>query len=232
MMTSGSIRRARGFTLNEAMISLTVLTSGLLALAQFQGYVHEGTRSTKTQAYAINLAQQKLEALRRQAALDYASVAEGSEQIPARSGSGTELHRYWTVQAHQAPSFKEVAVYAEWQGAEGDTRSAGVSSILTPSASYPADESRQRDFTLAEDAPQAPEPALEAIDSDSPDAMQAEAPSTCLCTLSTTDGSARPDARSSDPACSSACCESSRPSADDAPCSQDRCTFVAQCVSI
>ncbi|NEX21539.1 hypothetical protein G3480_14680 [Thiorhodococcus mannitoliphagus] len=224
MQRSIGIHKERGFTLSEAMISLTLLTSGLLALAQFQGEVHESSRSAKARTYAISLAQQKLEALRHQAVLDYATIESGGDRPPIEPGSSTEFHRHWTVAAHANPDFKDVKVYTEWQSTKGEPQSVGVSSILTPSRPYPAGNSSAPPFAVEETTPQ--------IVSESTPAtlnpMQTSPSATCICALSPINGSADLDPRSSDESCSPSCCESHKPK-DDALCSRDTCTFIARC---
>lgn len=142
MMITCKAHRQRGFTLSEALISLTVLTSGLLALAQFQSDVHSSSSAAKTQTTALNLAQQKLEELRNQAAIGHATLSDGDDTPPTRSGDNTTFKRRWVVtthggpQHHEDPQYHEVQVFTDWTSSDGASRSVGLTSILTPSIPY------------------------------------------------------------------------------------------------
>ncbi len=138
MRTTDLACRQRGFTLSEALISMTVLATGLLALAQFQSDVLSSSSATKTQTTAINLAQQKLEELRNQSAIDHAAISDGKDTPAIRSGDNTTFQRHWKVTPHNDPQYKEVRVFTDWTSRKGDTRSVGVTSVLAPSTPYSA----------------------------------------------------------------------------------------------
>ncbi|NEV63496.1 type IV pilus modification PilV family protein [Thiorhodococcus minor] len=226
MQLSIRMRKQRGFTLSEAMISLSVLTSGLFALAQFQGEIHESGRWAKTRTEAANLAQQKLEELRYQATLDYAGIADGSDRPSTEDGAGTAFRRRWTVTPRKDPELKEIDVYTEWSTRDGGIESVGLSSILTPARPYPAGSGPAQPALPQSDTEQFEQQgsalALEPV--------QSAHSATCLCTLSHGDGSVAVDPRSDHASCSKSCCASSQP--ETTPCSRDTCTFVARCGTI
>jgi Tfp pilus assembly protein PilV len=124
-------REQRGFSLNEALISLTVLTSGLLTLAQFQGDLHENRRQTKAQTTAINLVLDKVEELRDLAASGE-SLQDG-EDVPAeRPGDSTRFARSWTIRAGAQPGIDEVRVIARWEGGKGKVQTTGLRTFIAP----------------------------------------------------------------------------------------------------
>ncbi len=137
-MITQTKRTQRGFSLNESMISLTLLSSGLLALAQFQGQAQQNSGHTKTQTTAVNLAQQKLETLRDQASTDYAGIVSNSDSPLTHTGDNTGFSRHWTVTPHTSPDYKEVSVTTDWQSTDGAARSVTISSFLAPSTPYTA----------------------------------------------------------------------------------------------
>lgn len=151
MTIIGTARRQRGFSLIEALISLTVLTSGLLALAQFQSDVQFSSSAAKTQTTAINLAQQKLEELHHQSVIDHTAISGGGDTPTTRAGDNTTFNRRWVVTPHDDSRYHEVQVFTEWTSREGDARSVGVTSILTPSIPYTASTDDDRRLTLEAD---------------------------------------------------------------------------------
>ncbi len=230
----------RGFSLHEAMISLAVLSSGLLALAQFQGQIHENSGQTKAQTTAVNLAQQKLEALRDQAGTDYASIAEGRDTPPMQTGDNTRFSRHWTVTHHDSPSYKAVSVTTDWQSVDGETQSVSIASLLAPGTPYRSQPGTEPD-ALSETGEQdessdqdrkAPDDAARTEQADTPVADQETAeirpPATCLCQRR--DGGGRLDDRNSHPNCTDDCCQSAWQQSAEDLCQTDDCTFVAQCL--
>lgn len=121
----------RGFSLNEALISLTVLTSGLLTLAQFQGDLHENRRQTKAQTTAINLVLDKVEELRDLAASGE-PIQNGTDVPNERPGDSTRFARFWTIQPGAQPGVDEVRVVARWEGAGGEIQTTGLRTFITP----------------------------------------------------------------------------------------------------
>lgn len=240
-MIEHSRRIQRGFSLHEAMISLAVLSSGLLALAQFQGQIHENSGQTKTQTTAVNLAQQKLEALRDQASTDYAGIAEGRDTPPMQTGDNTRFNRHWTVTHHDSPSYKAVSVTTDWQSVDGETQSVRIASLLAPGTPYRSQlsaepeavgETGEQDESSNQDR-KTPDDATRTEQADTPVADQETAgikpPAICLCQRR--DGGGRLDERKSGPDCTDACCHTAWQNSTESLCEQDDCTFVARCTA-
>lgn len=127
----GQRRDQRGFSLNEALISLTVLTSGLLTLAQFQGDLHENRRQTKAQTTAINLVLDKVEELRDLAA-GGETLQDGEDIAAERPGDSTRFARSWTIRPGAQSGVDEVRVVARWEGAGGELRTTGLRTFIAP----------------------------------------------------------------------------------------------------
>ena len=229
-----------GFSLHEAMISLAVLSSGLLALAQFQGQIHENSGQTKTQTAAVNLAQQKLEALRDQASTDYAGITAGRDTPPMQVGDNTRFNRHWTVTSHDSPDYKAVNVTTDWQSFDGEPQSVSIASLLAPRAPYRSplstepdagDETGEQDESADQDR-RMPDNAERAEQADTPvadsETTEVKPPATCLCQRR--DDGGRLDERNSHPHCTDDCCQSAWRHSAEGLCQTDDCTFVAQCL--
>ena len=233
--------KQRGFSLDEALISLVVLSSGLLSLAQFQGQMHENSSQTKTQTTAVNLAQQKLEALRDQASTDYSGIVDSRDIPQAHPGDNTSFSRHWTVTSHASPAYKEVSVTTDWQAFDGTAQAVTISSFLAPGAPYTGDikpstasggtteDNERHDGEDDDDQSDRPD-----ADTDADTGREVAEPvsqATCLCKRSGSTQQAQLDARSSHPDCSHACCQQSWGASSEGACNRADCEFVAQCRS-
>ncbi|MBK5965681.1 hypothetical protein CCR95_16715 [Thiocystis minor] len=232
--------KQRGFSLDEALISLAVLSSGLLSLAQFQGQMHENSSQTKTQTTAVNLAQQKLEALRDQASTNYSGIIDSRDIPQAHAGDNTGFRRHWTVTPHASPAYKEVSVTTDWQAFDGTEQSVTISSYLAPSAPFTgglgnlptmsgreADDAEQRHRDEESNVANRSDAGAE---SDGEGAWPI-AQATCICKRSGSSQQAQLDARSSHPDCSNTCCQNSWSASSEGACNREDCEFVAQCRS-
>ncbi len=232
MKSTPPIRTQRGFSLNEAMISLTVVTSGLLTLAQFQGQAYENSHATRARTIAINLSSEKLEALRTQAATDFAGIRDGQDTPTLSAREDTTFNRRWTVTTHPDSELKEVAVVTDWRSPDGANRSTGMTSLITSSTPYAADATHLTQARLAEQTPaNADEPAVDesVAQTEIPQESPPHKTATCLCVRGGSEGQATVDPRSSDADCSSACCEARWTTFTDGACADAGCTFVASC---
>lgn len=225
-----------GFSMSEALVSMTVLTSGLLGLAQFQGEMIQNGAETRTQTSALNLTQLKLEELRQRAAGDYDSVESGHDAPAHRPGDQAEFSRHWTVTPHASPSYKEVRVATAWTSIGGDRRSVSLLSLIAPRPPYAArstpatgaetaadeeDRSADEQTTAPPETPWGSEATTSSLTPNAPTA-------TCLCERGQ-DGTIGLDARSSDPDCTPSCCRSAQGTPSGAICDSADCRFVARC---
>lgn len=123
--------RARGFTLIEALVTLMVVSVGLLGLAQLQVRALAASAQSKAQTTAANLAQQKIEELR---GIHYDILTGGADQPTAQPGDNAAYTRRWTVTPTNtgAPTYKQVSITTSWQSAEGDPRSVTLETIIAP----------------------------------------------------------------------------------------------------
>jgi type IV pilus modification protein PilV len=140
-MKRKSPSRAKGFSLIEVLVSVIVLSFGLLALAALQGSLFKASAEAKAQSVGLGLAQEKLEYFRGYNTMaDFQAIADGSDTPPATSG--VSYSRSWTVARYAYPKaggnfaqvadtgatasgyvtnneFKRIAVNVTWTDAEG-----------------------------------------------------------------------------------------------------------------
>lgn len=122
--------RENGFTLVEGMIALLILSTGLLALARFQGGVTQASAQTKARSEALRLAEDKVETIRGFASLAAASVTTvAGGESDTLTGSNAVFTRSWTrtnvTAVGGVPACQEVQVTVTWQD-----RSGGQSVVL------------------------------------------------------------------------------------------------------
>ncbi len=88
--------RHQGFSLLEVLITIVVISVGLVAMAKFQAVVLQDSTLAKNRTVAINLAQDQIETLRN---TDFANLASGSDKISSQTITNlTETFtREWTV---------------------------------------------------------------------------------------------------------------------------------------
>jgi prepilin-type N-terminal cleavage/methylation domain-containing protein len=101
-MNSPSIRSSRGFTVIEVLVTLLILSGGLLALAKYQGTMLGANTLAKQRTEATMLANQQLETLRAYTTVnstcpaggDYCNIATGNDSV---TGASATYARTWTV---------------------------------------------------------------------------------------------------------------------------------------
>ncbi|EXJ13323.1 type IV pilus modification PilV family protein [Imhoffiella purpurea] len=228
--------RQHGFSLNEALVSMTVLTSGLLGLAQFQGEMVRHGGETRTRTSALALAQHKLEELRERAGTDFDGIQNGSDNPAQGAGDQTAFRRSWNVTPHTDPTYKEILVATAWTSVAGEHESVGLVSLIAPNAPYSARPNVTRTPTQAQEArpPSEETAATETTHSSDPgktgpyDLDSDSRAATCLCRRDG-DGNSRLDSRSTDANCTPDCCQTAESSPSAALCDTDDCSFVARC---
>jgi prepilin-type N-terminal cleavage/methylation domain-containing protein len=130
-------RTTGGFTLIEVMITIGILTFGLLALATVQIYAMRGGDRGRHATHAAAIAESRMEQLQQD---DWASigatggfVADPVEQNTVKLDGGPLSERAYNI-AHQItdlePTFtREIDVRVSWTEENGETRSITLSSI-------------------------------------------------------------------------------------------------------
>lgn len=119
----------RGFGLIEVLVTLVILTGGLISLMKFQTTLFNVNSQAKQRSEATMRAQQKLDELRSYANLTaYGNIATGSDSI---IGGDATYSRAWTITSHTtAPIYKEVAITVTWIDSKANTLSITLNSNI------------------------------------------------------------------------------------------------------
>lgn len=150
-------RPEQGFSLVEVMVTLVVLSIGILGHVSFQKIVHRDTGLSGTRNVASNMAAEKLEDLRAFSVLKTTAGSFAYEDIATNAGgslaNGTvtvgnaDLTRSWTVTDYYydsdlsapttsvptgspLPDFKAVTVTISWQDVDGQAQSVIVTTHI------------------------------------------------------------------------------------------------------
>ena len=110
MKVQQAIHPSAGFTLIESMLTLAIMSMGLLALSGLQITVLRGNALARSMTTAVSLAEQRIEQLKN---TSYANIAaETATQITA---SNLLFTRQVTVSDGPLPNTKSVSVLVSWQ---------------------------------------------------------------------------------------------------------------------
>jgi type IV pilus assembly protein PilV len=110
MKVPQSIGPNAGFTLVESMLTLAIMSVGLLALAGLQITALRGNALSRSMTTAVSIAEQSIEQLKNTPYTDI--EAEASTQVTA---SHLQFTRQITVTDGPLPNTKSVSVLISWQ---------------------------------------------------------------------------------------------------------------------
>jgi type IV pilus assembly protein PilV len=110
MKVQQSIGPNAGFTLVESMITLAIMSVGLLALAGLQITTLRGNALSRRMTTAVSIAEQRTEQLKNTPYTDI--QAEAATQVTA---SNLHFTRQVTVTNGPLPNTKSVSVLVSWQ---------------------------------------------------------------------------------------------------------------------
>ena len=110
MKVQPSIGPKAGFTLVESMLTLAIMSVGLLALAGLQITALRGNDLSRRMTTAVSIAEQRLEQLKN---TPYTNIqAEAASEVTA---SNLHFTRQVTVTNGPLPNTKSVSVLVSWQ---------------------------------------------------------------------------------------------------------------------
>lgn len=110
MKAQPSIGPNAGFTLVESMLTLAIMSVGLLALAGLQITALRGNDLSRRMTTAVSIAEQRLEQLKN---TPYTNIqAEATSEVTA---SNLHFTRQVTVTNGPLPNTKSVSVLVSWQ---------------------------------------------------------------------------------------------------------------------
>jgi prepilin-type N-terminal cleavage/methylation domain-containing protein len=131
---SGNLRQGRvglkvqhGSSLIEVLVSLAVLSVGLVSLTSFQGRLVHDSHVAKLRTDAVQVAEARLEQFRHYTSLaDYDNYASGSDTVgPTGSGADVQIDNLTetftrTWQVTDAGNVKTFVLTVTWPGKSGD----------------------------------------------------------------------------------------------------------------
>ena len=118
----------QGFSLIEAVISALVLGVALLALARMQASFLAANAESRLQAQALNLAQEKIEALRDFPNRGVCEEYTGTDS-DSHAGPNATFTRAWTLsECPNTVNCMEITVTVSWTDARGDTQNIDLTS--------------------------------------------------------------------------------------------------------
>jgi prepilin-type N-terminal cleavage/methylation domain-containing protein len=126
-------RRRAGFTLLEALIAMSILGVGLLALAAMQLFAMRGGESGRRTTEASAIAQDRMERLER-VTWSHPDLAPSGGWKPADTESspgqsGVEYTVTWRVSDVVAGSTRSIDVLVTWDEPQWGSRSLAISSM-------------------------------------------------------------------------------------------------------
>lgn len=135
--------RASGFSLLEVLITLLVVSLGLLALAGMYSMLMKNSAIAAARSQAVLLAQEKLDRLR---ATTYTKLGRCQSSTPQScpgsypaacrdsiSSDNAVFQRCWTTKEVTSPvQYTEAGVVVAWQDSSGDTQLATLATRLEP----------------------------------------------------------------------------------------------------
>ena len=130
-------RTASGFTLIEVMITIGILTFGLLALATMQIAAMHGSDRGRHATHAAAIAENKMEQLQQDAwasiGVTGGFVADPVEQSTVKLDGATVVERNYNVSYQitdlQATFTRAIDVQVSWTEESGEIRSVTLSSV-------------------------------------------------------------------------------------------------------
>jgi type IV pilus assembly protein PilV len=124
MKSQQSIGPNAGFTLVESMLTLAIMSVGLLALAGLQITALRGNALSRSMTTAVSIAEESLEQLKN---IPYTDIeAEATTQVTA---SHLRFTREVTVTNGPLPDTKSVSVLVSWQD-QAKTHTLPIATII------------------------------------------------------------------------------------------------------
>ena len=125
------IRRDSGFTLLEALIAMSILGVGLLALAAMQLFAMRGGESGRRTSEAAALAQTRMEQLQRATWTDVAPTGgwTAATSVSSPGQSAVQYDVSWRIADVVADNTRSIDVRVDWTEPQRGSRSLAISSM-------------------------------------------------------------------------------------------------------
>lgn len=127
LMKAHKMKLVSGYSLVEVLITVLVVSIGIIGLIRFQTYLGYDDSLSQQRATAVTLATSQIETLSDYQVLtaqtgyvDYASIASGSSTTTSGGASYTIT---WTVTPSTTPLYKQIDVVVSWTDRNGTAQS-------------------------------------------------------------------------------------------------------------
>jgi len=121
-----------GFSLVELLVTLAILSVGLLALAGMQVTAIEGNAASRNLTSAVFLAEARLNELKAggYSSLADSTVSDPNNPVNEQGQSGGVFSRSWTISNHGA-NIKRITVAVSWKDLGGGDRSTSLDTLVS-----------------------------------------------------------------------------------------------------
>jgi type IV pilus modification protein PilV len=134
--------KSGGFSLIEVLVSLVILSVGLIGTAKLQTAVLKNGSDSQARSEAITIAQSKLEEFKSYETLaDYDNIQSSAALISTAESQGQTLtftvdgtsasyNINWSITENTTPNYLEVTVNVAWQDSMGSPQQVSIASII------------------------------------------------------------------------------------------------------
>lgn len=139
------VKNNSGFSLIEVLVSLVILSVGLIGTGKFQVALLKNSSDVESRSQAINIAQQKIEEIKSYESLTAYDDIKSSDTLIAEAlsagstldfstaGINTTYNLNWTVVENTNPNYVHIEVVVTWNERNGAPQQVKLDSILSKS---------------------------------------------------------------------------------------------------
>jgi len=137
------INTDKGFSLVEVLVSLVILSVGLIGTGKYQVALLKNSSDVQARSRAINIAQQKIEEIKAYKSLTaYDNIKSSATLISDAASAGTTLDfsttgvnatydLAWTVVPNTTPDYVKIEVVVTWTERDGAPQQVKLDSIVS-----------------------------------------------------------------------------------------------------
>lgn len=139
-------KKSAGFSLIEVLVSLVILSVGLIGTAKLQSAVLKNSSDAQARSEATSIAQSKLEELKSYETLEaYNNIQSSADLISdaadvgntlefSVAGTSTSYNVDWSLTENTTPDYLEITVTVAWSDSMGAPQQVSIDSIIGGSA--------------------------------------------------------------------------------------------------
>lgn len=136
------LKKSSGFSLIEVLVSLVILSVGLIGTAKFQAATLKSGSDSQARSEAVTIAQSKLEEFKSFKTIAAYNNIESSEALIEEAedegetlefsvdGTSAEYSIDWSITENTAPNYLEITVTVAWEDSMGSPQQVSIDSII------------------------------------------------------------------------------------------------------